>query len=185
VSDFALYPAPVDDRAAEGLEGRSLPDVSLPSSAGSSTNLARAADRLVLYVYPSATGTPDLPTPDWAQIPGAIGCTAESCAFRDRKASFESLGVTVMGLSAQTAEAQRAFAARKDINFTLLSDDGLILARQLGLPTFQAGALHLYRRLTLYAESGGIVKVWYPVFPPDTHPAEVLAWVERHVEGRQ
>lgn len=181
-SDYSGYPAPVDDGAAAGLEGRSLPEVELESSAGGSVNLAHAARRLVLYLYPSATGTPDLPTPDWAQIPGAIGCTAESWAFRDRRSMFEGLGVSVMGLSAQSAEVQRQFAARRDIDFPLLSDLDLKCARELGLPTFTAGTLHLYRRLTLYAESGLIAKVWYPVFPPDTHPAAVLEWVRDHIE---
>src|SRR5205823_139649 len=96
--------------------------VELESTMGGRVNVARAAPKLVLYVYPSATGTPDLPTPDWAQIPGAFGCTAESCAFRDRHTSFAELGATVMGLSAQSSDAQRQFAARKEINFPLLSD---------------------------------------------------------------
>ncbi len=150
------------------------------STAGAGVDLAAAAPRLVLYVYPSATGTADLPAPGWKEIPGAFGCTAESCSFRDRLASFEALGVTVMGLSAQTTEAQKVFAGRKEINFPLLSDSDLNLSRELGLPTFTAGALRLYKRLTLVAESGRIVKVFYPVFPPDTHPAEVLAWAQHH-----
>jgi peroxiredoxin len=133
-------------------------------------------------VYPSATGTADLPAPGWKDIPGAFGCTAESCAFRDRQESFEALGVTVMGVSAQTTEAQRTFAARKEITFPLLSDHDLMLARELGLPTFAAGDLRLYKRLTMVADSGRIVKVFYPVFPPDTHPAEVLAWVHEHLQ---
>ncbi len=150
------------------------------STSGAAVNLATAAPRLVLYVYPSATGTADLPAPGWKEIPGAFGCTSESCAFRDRKASFEALGVTVIGLSAQSTEAQLVFAARKEITFPLLSDPELNLSRELGLPTFTAGDLRLYKRLTLVAESGGIVKVFYPVFPPDTHPAEVLAWAQNH-----
>jgi peroxiredoxin len=185
VSQYARYPAPVDDGAADDIEGRELPELELPSTTGAPVNLRTAASRLVLYVYPSATGLPDLPTPDWADIPGAIGCTAESCAFRDRRASFESLGVTVMGLSAQTAEAQKQFARRKDVNLTLLSDPELHLARDLGLPTFTAGDLHLYRRLTLVAASGWIVKVFYPVFPPDTHPAQVLDWCRAHFDGSE
>src|SRR5207249_728081 len=103
------------------------------TASGGTVNLAEAAPRLVLYVYPSATGTPDLPAPDWKEIPGAFGCTAESCAFRDRKGSFEALGVTVIGLSAQTTDAQRAFAGRKEINFPLLSDPDLKLSAELGL----------------------------------------------------
>jgi peroxiredoxin len=156
--------------------------VELAATTGEQVNLARAAPRLILYVYPSATGTADLPAPGWKDIPGAFGCTAESCAFRDRKKSFEALGVTVMGLSTQTTEAQKGFAGRKEINFPLLSDHELKLADELHLPTFTAGDLRLYKRLTMVAESGRIVKVFYPVFPPDTHPADVLSWVEQHFE---
>ena len=179
-SEFLQYPAPEDDGAARGLEGRSLPHIRLTSTNGETVDLGAAAPRLVLYVYPSATGTADLPAPGWKDIPGAFGCTAQSCAFRDRQASFEALGVTVMGLSAQTTAAQQAFASRKEITFPLLSDSDLTLSAELGLPTFSAGDLRLYKRLTLAAESGRIVKVFYPVFPPDTHPAEVLAWSEHH-----
>jgi len=158
-SEYLQYPAPQDDGAARGLAGKRLPEIELPSTAGGTVDLARASPRFVLYVYPSA-----------------------SCAFRDRRKSFEDLGVTVMGLSAQTTEAQRAFAGRKEINFPLLSDPDLKLSRELGLPTFTAGDLHLYKRLTLVADSDRILKVFYPVFPPDTHPADVLEWVRAHVE---
>jgi len=180
MSDFSRFPAPVDDGAAVGIEGKRLPAIELPSTSGSHVDLARVTGTLVLYVYPHATGTPDMPAPGWAEIPGAIGCTAESCAFRDREASFQSLGASVMGLSAQSTEAQGQFAALKNITFPLLSDPDLKLSIDPGLPTFQAGDLHLYRRLTLVAESGRIVKVFYPVFPPDTHPAEVLSWLQSH-----
>lgn len=181
-SELAGLPRPEDDGAARGLEGRRLPDIALPSTDGAPVTLSRAAERLVLYVYPSTAGAGGPPAPGWKDIPGAFGCTAESCAFRDRKASFGALGVAVMGLSAQTPEVQAEFATRKEINFPLLSDSRLRLADMLGLPTFTAGTLRLYKRLTLVAESGVIVKVFYPVFPPDTHPAEVLAWVQSHFE---
>lgn len=151
----------------------------MASTLGGEVNLAEAAFRLVLYVYPHATGTPYAPAPGWADIPGAIGCTAESCAFRDRQASFASLGASVMGLSAQHTEEQRQFAARMDITFPLLSDPQLRLASDLGLPTFEAGGLRLYKRLTLVADAGRIVKTFYPVFPPDAHPAEVLDWLQQ------
>lgn len=179
---FTDVPRPIDDGAARGIEGKRLPSLRFPSTHGGEIDLAAAAPLLVLYVYPSATGLPDPPTPDWKQIPGAFGCTAESCAFRDRQASFEGLGARVIGLSAQTTDAQRAFAERKEITFPLLSDTGLVLARELGLPTFEAGHLRLYKRLTLIAKRGRVIKVFYPVFPPDEHPAEVLEWLA--TEGR-
>lgn len=184
-SQFLDAPLPEDDGAARGLEGRRLPSLRLASTAGPDVDLASAAaTRLVLYVYPHATGIPEqAPAPGWANIPGAIGCTAESCAFRDRENDFHALGATVMGLSAQSADEQRQFAARKSITFPLLSDEQLQLAGALGLPTFAAGGLRLYKRLTLIAEAGRIVKVFYPVFPPDLHPAEVLAWLRSRVSG--
>ena len=181
MSEFSRFPAPVDDGGAAGLEGKRLPGIELASTSGSTVDLSRVGGTLVLYVYPHATGTPDMPAPGWAEIPGAIGCTAESCAFRDREASFQALGASVMGLSAQSTDAQSDFAARKDVRFPLLSDPDLKLSMDPGLPTFQAGHLHLYKRLTLVAESGRIVKVFYPVFPPDTHPAEVLRWLQDHI----
>jgi len=184
-SELATLPRPEDDGGARGLEGKRLPDIALPSTDGTPVTLSQAAERLVLYVYPSTAGPDGPPAPGWKEIPGAFGCTAESCAFRDRKESFRALGVTVMGLSAQAPEVQSEFAARKEIDFPLLSDPQLRLANTLGLPTFTAGTLRLYKRLTMVAESGAIVKVFYPVFPPDTHPADVLAWAQSHFQVRQ
>jgi len=185
MSEFSRFPAPVDDGGAAGLEGKRLPGIELASTSGSTVDLSRVGGTLVLYVYPHATGTPDMPAPGWAEIPGAIGCTAESCAFRDREPSFQALGASVMGLSAQSTEAQSQFAAGKEIKFPLLSDPDLKLSIDPGLPTFQVGDLHLYKRLSLVAESGRIVKVFYPVFPPDTHPAQVLGWLQGHLDLRQ
>jgi peroxiredoxin len=145
---------------------------------GGTINLAEiAVGRLVAYVYPR-TGTPGEPSPvGWDDIPGARGCTPQSCAYRDNLAAFSSLGATVVGISAQSIGKQREFAARRHITFPLLSDGEMALARELGLPTFEAGSMTLYKRLTLVAEAGKISKVFYPVFPPDRNAAELLAWL--------
>ena len=173
-------PVPVDDGAADQLAGRSLPAVALRSTGGGEVDLAAAAaaaQRLVLYVYPR-TGVPGEPLPDgWDAIPGARGCTPQSCAFRDHHAELRDAGADVLGLSAQTAEEQAEFAAREHIPFALLSDSQLALARELGLPTFEAGGMRLYKRITLIVEDGAIAKVFYPVFPPDRNAADVLAWL--------
>src|SRR4051794_24837245 len=171
-ADFAALPpnlpVPEDDGAADHLPGLAIPSVTLSSSAGGSSNLAElAAGRLVAYAYPR-TGTPGEPLPgDWDDIPGARGCTPQSCAYRDSMAGFERLETTVVGISAQAAADQREFASREHIPFPLLSDGGLELVSALGLPTFEAGGMRLYRRLTLIAERGKIVKAFSPVFPPD------------------
>lgn len=174
-------PVPMDDGAADHLPGRRLPALELPSTGGGApVDLAVAAARagtLVLYVYPR-TGTPGEPSPDgWDAIPGARGCTPQSCAFRDHHAELRALGADVLGLSAQPGEEQAAFAAREHLPFALLSDPGLRLAGALALPTFEAGGMRLYKRITLVAEDGAIAKAFYPVFPPDRNAADVLAWL--------
>ncbi len=172
-------PAPVDDGACDHLPGLALPDVELPVATGGKRALAAAPTRwLVLYVYPR-TGGPgvELP-PDWDAIPGARGCTPQSCAFRDHHADLAALDATVAGISAQPRAEQAEFAARMHIPFPLLNDAELRLREPpLRLPTFPAGERILYRRVTLVAEHGVIRKVFYPVFPPDRNAAEVLAYL--------
>jgi peroxiredoxin len=171
-------PVPEDDGAADHLQGRPLPSLSMVSTAGGTPNLAElAGSRLVAYVYPR-TGAPGRPLPaGWDDIPGARGCTPQSCAYRDSLAEFERLGATVVGISAQGSSEQREFAKREHIPFPLLNDSDLRLAAELGLPTFEAAGMTLYKRLTFVAEGGAIVKAFYPVFPPDRNAAEVLAWL--------
>ena len=178
-TEFSGQPIPVDDGAADHLPGAEVPDVALPSTLGGELNLADAAqDLLVVYVYPR-TGTPGVPAPDgWDDIPGARGCTAQSCAFRDAGQELARHGASLIGISAQTPQDQAEFAARERIPYSLLSDHRLVLADRMGLPTFEAAGLQLYKRLTFVAEHGRIVKVFYPVFPPDRNADEVLAWLE-------
>jgi peroxiredoxin len=171
-------PVPEDDGAADHLAGLAVPPLALPSTLGGVADLAELAQgRLVAYVYPR-TGTPGQPLlPGWDDIPGARGCTPQSCAYRDALAEFSGYRASVIGISAQTGAEQAEFAAREHIPFPLLSDSDLSLAATLGLPTFEAAGMTLYRRLTFVAEAGTIVKAFYPVFPPDRDAAEVLAWL--------
>jgi peroxiredoxin len=171
-------PAPIDDGGAVGLEGTALPDLALASTGGGELSLAAAgAGLLVAYVYPM-TGTPGRALPEgWDDIPGARGCTPQGCAYRDAQAEFRELGADLIGISAQSPAEQAEFAAREYIPYPLLSDDGLRLAGALGLPTFEVEGRTLLRRLTFVAEAGRIVKVIYPVFPPDRDAGEVLAWL--------
>jgi peroxiredoxin len=139
-------------------------------------NLAEAAaGTLVLYVYPR-TGVPGQPSPEgWDEIPGARGCTPQNCAFRDIYGDLRALGATVHGLSAQPLAEQREFAARERIPYPLLNDSQLRLRDDPGLPTFEAGGMRLYKRLTLIARAGRISNVIYPVFPPGSDAAGALA----------
>jgi peroxiredoxin len=170
-------PVPLDDGACDRLLGLPIPDLTLSSSTGP-VNLAElAGERLVLYVYPR-TGRPGEPLPPgWDEIPGARGCTPQSCAFRDHAAELAAFGAALAGLSAQSLEDQREFAERNRMPYPVVSDERLELARALGLPTFTTHGLTLYKRVTLIAERGEVEKVFYPVFPPDRNAEEVLAWM--------
>jgi peroxiredoxin len=171
-------PAPVDDGAADHLRGAVVPAVSLPSTLGGRLDLAQAArGLLVAYVYPR-TGRPGEPLPvGWDEIPGARGCTPQSCAFRDHVRDLAAFGASVVGVSAQSPADQLELAEREHIPYPILSDSRLWLATVMGLPTFEVAGMRLYRRLTFIAREGRIEKVFYPVFPPDRNAAEVLAWL--------
>jgi peroxiredoxin len=172
-------PVPVDDGAAAHLMGMQLPAVALPSTLGGTVDVAAVgAGRVVLYLYPR-TGTPGVPLPTgWDAIPGARGCTPEACGFRDHHAELAALGAEVFGISTQTTAEQREFAERAGLPFALLSDVELRLAGALRLPTFSVDGLTLHRRLTLIVEDGVVVKVFYPIFPPDRHADDVTAWLQ-------
>lgn len=170
-------PPPADDGAASHLQGTKLPDLDLPATDGGSVNLAALRGRFVIYIYPM-TGRPGVPLPEgWDAIPGARGCTPQSCSFRDHYAELRSLQADVFGLSAQATEYQREVRDRLRLPFQLLSDNSLQLKRSLRLPTFVAGGMELFKRLTLMVENGRIEKVFYPVFPPDRNADDVLAWL--------
>ncbi|MDX6466972.1 MAG: hypothetical protein QOI27_2012 [Gaiellaceae bacterium] len=167
-------PVPKDDGAADHLLGLELPDLVLESSAGPVT----VRDIDVLYVYPRS-GKPGVPLPaGWDETPGARGCTPQSCAFRDLHDELARTGARVAGLSVQSLDDQREFAARNHMPFPVVSDPERRLGSALGLPTFEIAGLTLYKRCTLVAEDARIVKVFYPVFPPDANAGDVLRWLQ-------
>jgi peroxiredoxin len=172
-------PVPVDDGACDHLLATELPDIELPSTLGAPVNLCRAATTTAVFYFYPRTGKPGVPPPDgWDLVAGARGCTPQSCAFRDHHAELERLGAGVYGISTQPTEEQREFALRAHIPFALLSDPELRVARALELPTFEFDGAELHKRVTLIATGGRIVKVFYPVFPPDRNASDVAAWLE-------
>lgn len=178
--DWSTLPQPVDDGAAAHLPGAAVAAVALPSTEGLAVNLAALAGTTVVYVYP-ATGVPGRPMPaGWDDIPGARGCTPQSCAFRDHFAELRAAGADrIFGLSAQGTDEQAEAATRLQLPFPLLSDADGRLAEAMGLPRFEAGGRMLLRRLTMVLRDGAVRAVRYPVFPPDSDPA----WVEAMLRG--
>ncbi|SDP76210.1 Peroxiredoxin [Actinopolyspora xinjiangensis] len=175
----AGLPVPEDDGAADRLPGAVMPRLELRGTGGRTTRLdALGSGRTVIYVYP-LTGRPGLDLPEgWDSIPGAHGCTSEACDFRDHHRDLLAAGaVGVFGLSSQETDYQRELVERLRLPFPVLSDPTWSLARALGLPTFEAGGLTLYRRLTLVVRGGVVEHVFYPVFPPEEHAEQVLAWL--------
>lgn len=173
-------PRPVDDGAAGHLPGRRLPGIEVVASDGTLVDLSAVASPwTVVYVYPR-TGVPGVDPPTgWNDIPGARGCTPQSCAFRDVHGELAEFGATVFGLSTQPHDEQAAFANRQRLPFLLLSDTDRELGDALSLPTFEVDDIVAYKRLTMIARGGEILHVRYPVFPPDEDAAEVIAWL-RH-----
>lgn len=171
-------PQPTDDGSCGHLPGMSVPSIALPSTDGRSIDLSRRpAPRTIVYCYPR-TGRPGVALPTgWDQIPGARGCTPESCSFRDHHRELLALGAEVFGLSSQDGDYQREVVERLHLSFPLLSDEGLRFARALSLPTFEVDGMTLIKRLTLVIAAGRIEHVFYPIFPPDRHAEDVISWL--------
>ena len=176
----AGLPVPTDDGACDHLRGMAVPPIALPSTRGRFVHLDQVATPwVVVYAYPR-TGVPDVDSPPgWDAIPGARGCTPQSCAYRDHEAELRTLGATVFGLSTQTSEYQQEMATRLHLPFEVLSDAELKLTHALRLPTFPYGDWTLLKRHTLLIANGRIEEVFYPVFPPDADADNVLHWLRQ------
>ena len=173
----ANLPVPVDDGACDHLVGLPVPALTLESSQGAVSLRELGVDLAVVYVYPR-TGHPDRPTPaGWNEIPGARGCTPQSCAYRDHVTELAALGARVAGLSAQPLEEQVELAAREHIPYPVVADPERKLGAALRLPTFEFEGAELYKRVTLVLEAAHVATVFYPVFPPDRDAANVVAWL--------
>jgi peroxiredoxin len=180
--DWSMIPAPEDDGGAGHLTGLAVPDVALAATDGTRVSLARIPGRVVVFAYPR-TGVPGQisPAPDWDMIPGARGCTPQTCAYRDLHKELTAAGAArVLGLSTQDTAYQREAAERLHLPFPLLSDEKLALSNALRLPLMQVAGMTLIKRLALVIDDGRIGKAFYPVFPPDRNAGDVLAWLEQN-----
>ena len=180
--DWNVIPAPENDGGARHLPGMRLPPLMLRATGGASVNLADLTGTVVIFAYPR-TGTPGQIglTDDWDMIPGARGCTPQSCAFRDLFAELKGAGAAwVFGLSTQDTAYQTEMATRLHLPFPVLSDETLELATALRLPTMRVGGQVLLKRMAMIIRDGKIAKVFYPVFPPDRNAGDVLAWLQNN-----
>jgi peroxiredoxin len=176
----ADLPIPQDDGLTHHLKGMSLPDVSLNATNGKEINFGEIKGKLVIYCYPM-TGQPNIALPDgWDQIPGARGCTPQSCSFRDHYQELQALGAQVMGLSVQPSEYQKEMVSRLHLPFLVVSDVNYQFQKALNLPTFEAAGMTLLKRVTLIANNGVIEAAHYPIFPSDSDPAWVIDYLQSH-----
>ncbi len=171
-------PVPQDNGEADHLNGMHFPNEAFKTTSGGTQNLSQVQATVVLYIYPM-TGRPDIDLPDnWDAIPGARGCTPQSCSFRDHYAELQSLNAQVYGLSAQDTDYQLEASERLHLPFPLLSDNKLKLKTLLNIPTFTVDAMELYQRITFIIQDGMIKKVFFPVFPADKNAKNVLSWLQ-------
>ena len=180
--DWSKIPAPQDDGAAAHLVGMKLAPVVLPATDGASIKLSDLKGRVVLFAYPR-TGEPGKIglVDDWDMIPGARGCTPQTCAFRDLYKDLQAAGAThVFGLSTQDTNYQRDLVERMHVPFQILSDEKLQLTRTMKLPCMDVAGVTLIKRLALVIDDATITKVFYPVFPPDRNAGDVLAWLQEN-----
>jgi peroxiredoxin len=176
--DWSTIPAPVDDGGTRHLPGARMPAVPLTATDGTTVDLSAIPGLVVVYAYPRTGEAGVPPSDEWNMIPGARGCTPQSCAFRDHFAELKELGVAqVFGLSTQDTNYQREAAERLHLPFALLSDADLKLTHALNLPTFETNGMTLLKRFTLVVNAGVIEHVFYPVFPPDQSANEVIRWL--------
>ena len=156
--DWSKIPAPTDDGAAAHLKGMTIPPVSLVATDDTSVTLSALPGRTVVFAYPR-TGEPGkiALVDDWDMIPGARGCTPQTCAFRDLFADLKAAGAEhVFGLSTQDNAYQTEMASRLHLPFPVLSDEKLKLTRALKLPTMQVAGLTLIKRLALIIDDARI-----------------------------
>ena len=176
--DWSTIPAPIDDGGTRHLKGAKLKPLRLAATNGEIVDLSALEGRTIVYAYPR-TGRPGIDNPEgWDMIPGARGCTPQSCSFRDHFADLKAQGASYLfGLSTQDPDYQKEAVERLHLPFPLLSDERLELAKGMGLPTFETGGMTLFKRFTLVIDDGVVSHVFYPVFPPDQSASEVLTWL--------
>jgi len=181
MSDNSNTSNPENGGDMDTLKNKNFPNISLPNQDGNLLNLQRLDTfRLVLYFYPM-TGRPDRPLPDnWNNIPGAKGCTIQTCSFRDNYDEIISLNAVPIGISSQTVEDNKEMTSRLKVPYDVLSDEKLELCTELNIPTFLVDSKVFLKRITLIVEKNIIKKVFYPINDISKHIEEVLKWLKEN-----
>lgn len=178
--DWSKIPAPKADVSLDYLNNYQIPEIKLQSTKGELINIGKLSGLSVIYIYPM-TGQPNVVLPQgWDEIPGARGCTPQSCSFRDNFSELKNLNIkNIFGLSSQTTKYQKEMSERLHLPYSILSDEKLIFANALKLPTFKVDNMNLIKRITLILNNNKIIKYFYPVFPPDQNVNEVISWLKK------
>ena len=174
-------PVPIDDGKCNHLVNKTIPDIFLPTQNGNMLKLNRSDTfRLIIYCYPM-TGRPDKVLPEnWNSIPGARGCTPQTCSFRDNYDDFIKLNSIPIGLSTQSIEDIREMTMRLSIPYDVVSDEKMTFIKLMKLPTFKINNKTYIKRITMIVEKSIIKHIFYPVFPPDLHVKDVIQWLEKN-----
>jgi len=178
--DWSKIPEPKLDFNLEHLNQLIIPDLKLNSTDDTTVSLSNLKGITVIYVYPM-TGVPGKELPEgWDEIPGARGCTPQSCSFRDNFSKLKKLGVNnIFGLSTQSTEYQKELATRLHLPYTILSDEKLEFSKKLKLPMFKVLKMNLLKRITLILKDNKIIKYFYPIFPPTKNIEDVINFFEK------
>ena len=178
--DWSKIPAPQLDTSLEHLDNFIIPEIKLSSTSGDEIDLSKLIGLTIIYVYPM-TGQPNVALPEgWDEIPGARGCTPQSCSFRDNFSELKKLNIkNIFGLSSQTTKYQKEMSERLHLPYPILSDENLVFANALKLPTFKVDNMSLIKRITLIINNNKIIKYFYPVFPPDQNVNDVIFWLRK------
>jgi len=172
---------PIDDGKCDHLFNMTLPQLSLLSTSNNTIDLSKLEGLTVFYFYPRM-GRPDIETPaGWGDIPGASGCTPQTCSFKDQHEDFSRLEVDVYGVSTQASSYQKEAVDRLSLPFDILSDEDLNLTEMLNLPTFEVEGVILTKRVTLICQDSKIIKVFYPVYPPKENAQEVIVYIKNNL----
>ena len=174
-------PIPEDDGACNHLLGEKISAIILPDTKGNFQDISKISPGyLILYFFPMM-GIPGKKLPKkWNDIPGARGCTPQNIAISQIKNDLMKYNAIPVGVSTQSLNELTGLSQSRKFSQLLVSDSNLEFQKKLKIPTFNFNEKIMYKRLTLIVKKSEIVKVFYPVFPPDKHVSVILDWFKKN-----